>query len=396
MSIVRNLFLVGSMVAPWVAASGCLPRSGESPPDSADAAVEIALLLDLSGPQSSLGRPAKNGFALALHERAGSDSPALAATTIDTKTDDEATRTAAEETASKVASGAGFTNNESLLIAAPIYQRAGTPFLSIGATDPALPELVGDRIFLVCFGDNVQAAAAAEFAHREFGATTAILWDSNTQYTRTLPRYFRTRFEQLGGEVLLDESFGGCDLSAAGARIAGLPKPPAFVYLAAMPECVGDQIASLRASGVGAPIVGGDGLDTPDVLESGSGPTSDVWFTTHAWLSAETGTQRARKFVRAYEEAYGEPPTDAFAALGYDAARLLIDAVGRAQDASPEQIAAALEATRDFEGVTGRISFTEHRHVPSKTVWVVEVADGERSLAGSLIPERTPPPLPEQ
>jgi branched-chain amino acid transport system substrate-binding protein len=280
-----------------------------------------------------------------------------------------------------------------LLIAGPAYQQAGKPFLSIGATDPALPDVVGDQIFLACFGDNAQAAAAAEFAHAEFGGTTVILWDSTTPYTRMLPKYFRTRFAQLGGTVLLDRSFEGCDLGDAGRMIAELPDEPAFVYLAAMPDCAGEQVASLRAAGVALPIIGGDGLDTPHLLSNSHGPTDDVWFTTHAWLSAETGTARAKAFVHAYENAYGHPPGDAFAALGYDSALLLLDAVGRAQGTSPAEVHAALEGTRDFEGVTGTISYGPHRHVPSKTVWIIHVEDGQQSLEAALVPKSVPPPV---
>jgi branched-chain amino acid transport system substrate-binding protein len=97
---------------------------------------------------------------------------------------------------------------------------------------------------------------------------------------------------------------------------------------------------------VDAPIVGGDGLDTPNVLKSESDITTDVWFTTHAWLSTENGTPCAKAFVQEYENAYGHPPRDAFAALGYDSANLLLDAIGRAEGASPDQITAALAATR--------------------------------------------------
>lgn len=168
---------------------------------------------------------------------------------------------------------------------------------------------------------------------------------------------------------------------------------PSFIYLAALPEKVGETIASLRAAGVQAPIIGGDGLDTPNVLASESGPTTNVWFTTHAWLSAETGSPAAKEFVQAYEKAYGEPPQDAFAALGYDSANLLLDAIKRAEGASPDQIQAALAATRNFQGVTGEISYGDGSHLPQKTVWILHVEAGRKSLATSLIPASTPPPI---
>jgi branched-chain amino acid transport system substrate-binding protein len=353
--------------------------------------AQVAALLDLHGAQASLGRPAMNGFVLGL-QQGGEQGLNLFSALIDTKSDPEVTESAARNIAPNLWVAAGFTDNDSVLIAGPFFQNAGVPFLSIGATDPALPEKVGNSIFLTPFGDNTQAAAAAEFGERNFGSSVAILWDSTSQYSRTLPRYFRTRFEELGGTVVLDASYeGGCDIALLGRRLEGLQQQPNFVYLAGLPDCIGNVVASLRAAGVTEPIVGGDGLDTPKLLEGDPDPTDNVWFTTHAWLSEQTGTPEAKEFISAYRDAYGAAPADAFAALGYDAARLILDVLRRAQ--SQKGIVHALEHTEDFKGVTGTISFSSESHVPLKTVWVIAVKNGEKSLADAFVPDLVPPPL---
>lgn len=394
----QGRFCLGlSLIMGSLLALGCTGSNQVGPADAGkatpNATVSVAVLLDLSGGQETLGQPAANGFELAYNLAGDTVTRHTRLLSDDTRTDDEASKAAAERLAHSVLCGAGFTNNESLLIAGPFFQKAGKPFLSIGATDPAVPEEIGDCIFLTCFGDNTQAAAAAEFAKAEFGGKVAILWDSSTQYTQTLPKYFRTRFEELGGQVLLNESFEGCDLTELGKQISGLAEKPDFVYLAAMPECVGDEIASLRAAGVELPILGGDGLDTPNVLESEKGRNSDVWFTTHAWLSEKTGTEAAKKFVANYKSAYGQLPSNAFAALGYDAGNLLFEAMRRAKDKTPAALKTALEETKDFAGVTGTISFAPDQHVPLKTVWIIKVEDGKQSLAKSFVPGKVPPPL---
>lgn len=355
-------------------------------------AAPIAAMLDLQGAQASLGRPAMNGFVIGL-QQGSENEPLPFAALIDTKSDPEVTESAARDVAStRVSITAGFTDNNSVLIAGPFFQGARVPFLSIGATDPALPQVVGNRIFLTPFGDNTQAAAAAEFAQRAFGSSVAILWDSTSQYTRTLPRYFRTRFEELGGSVALDASYnGGCDITALGQQVERLSPQPHFVYLAGLPDCIGNVVASLRAAGVTEPIIGGDGLDTPKLLEGDPGPTNDVWFTTHAWLSEQTGTPEAKEFIAAYRDAYGTAPPDAFAALGYDAARLMLDVLRRAQ--SPREIFYALEHTEGFKGVTGTISFSPQSHVPLKTVWIIAVQNAEKSLASAFVPASVPPPI---
>lgn len=350
----------------------------------------VAVLLDLQGAQASIGRPAMNGFVLGLQQVNKTGNVYLSAL-IDTQSDPEVTRSAANGIASRVKLAAGFTDNDSVLIAGPVFHRAHVPFLSIGATDPTLPVAIGDSIFLVPFGDNTQAAAAAEFGLGAFGNSVAILWDSTSQYTRTLPRYFRTRFEELGGAVSLDVSYdGGCDLTPLAEQV--IAQQPQFVYLAGLPDCIGNVVASLRAAGVSQPVVGGDGLDTPRLLQPE--PVNDVWFTTHAWLSEETGTPEAKAFIADYREAYGTEPPDAFAALGYDAARLMHNVFERVDNSSHRAIVESLETTRGFEGVTGTISYNADSHVPLKTVWVIAVQNGQQSLARAFIPDSVPPPMP--
>jgi branched-chain amino acid transport system substrate-binding protein len=375
------LALIGLGIIPAVASAQMEHRHTRT--------AQVAALLDLQGAQASIGRPAMNGFVLGL-QHGSEQGPIPFAALIDTKSDPKTTESAAGDVASSVSLAGGFTDNDSVLTAGPFFQRARVPFLSIGATDPALPEVVGSSIFLTPFGDNTQAAAAAEFGQQAFGSSVAILWDSTSQYSRTLPRYFRTRFEQLGGNVLLDAFYeGGCDITALGQQVVS--QQPNFVYLAGLPDCIGDVVASLRAAGVTQPIIGGDGLDTPKLLQENSGPTTNVWFTTHAWLSEQTGTPEVKEFIAAYRDAYGAPPADAFAALGYDAARLMLDVLQRAQ--SRRQIFYALEDTAGFKGVTGTISFSPQSHVPLKTVWIIAVQNGEKSLASAFVPTAVPPPI---
>jgi branched-chain amino acid transport system substrate-binding protein len=112
-----------------------------------------------------------NGFLLGLQRAAVDHGPLAFAVLRNTQTNPEISLLAAQTVASSVALAAGFTDNDSVLIARPVFQKAHVPFLSIGATDPTLPQSVGDLIFLTPFGDNAQAAAAAEFAYSKFGVT---------------------------------------------------------------------------------------------------------------------------------------------------------------------------------------------------------------------------------
>jgi len=355
--------------------------------------THATVLLDLSGGQSSIGRPAMNGFLLALQDVEVTQDPLLSAVMLNTASDPKTTLRVAQVVVPSVKVAVGFTDNDSMLNDGPVFQKAKVPFLSIGATDPTLPKSVGNFVFLTAFGDNTQAAAGAEFAYSEFGTNVAVLWDSTSQYTRTLPIYFRTRFEEMGGSVLLNESFdGGCNISSLGEQVWNLSPQPDFIYLAGLPDCVGEVIASLRSVGLTIPIIGGDGLDTQNLLRGPFEMTDNVYYTSHAWLSAETGTPQAKQFIEAYQKAYGSPPEDSFAALGYDAGKILLDALERSKSTKPRRIQKALEKTQDFQGVTGTIGFSKKSHVPLKTVWTIKVTQGELSLATEFVPEKVPEP----
>ncbi len=395
MKVLRKFLLIVAMSVSVITLNSCFDkgesevfRKGEQSP------IHLAVMLDLDGGQSTLGQEAMNGFVLGLQDAQSGESPYVYASLIDTKTDPTVTVNSAKAVLPNIIVAAGFTNNDSVLEVGSLFQDKKVPFLSIGATDPSLPKVIGNFIFLTPFGDNAQAAAAADFAFEEFGKNVVLIWDSTSEYTKMLPKYFRSSFEKIGGKVLLEESFdGGCDISSIGSKIKVLKEKPSFIYLAGLPNCIGKTIDSLRSSGIELPIVGGDGFDTPNLMKGGEEATTNVWYTTHAWLSNETGTEKAKEFRAAYERAYGGPPKDAFSALGYDAANLLLEVFKRTPALDPKNIESTLEEVKDFQGVTGTISYTADNHVPKKTVWIIKVKDGEESLATSMIPKDVPMPI---
>ncbi len=109
-----------------------------------------------------------------------------------------------------------------MLAAGPIIQAAGIPFITAGATSPLLPDQVGDLFFMACFGDNVQAAAAAEYAYANFGDTAYLLTDEGVEYTTLLASYFKSRFEELGGTIVLEDTYAddATDFSVADHQAA--------------------------------------------------------------------------------------------------------------------------------------------------------------------------------
>ena len=282
----------------------------------------------------------------------------------------------------------GLSDTDFVLAAADGAAGSGRLLLTSGATSPKLPSQVPNYLYLACFGDNAQAAAAAEFAYQRLGARSAsILYDSTDTYTNLLQGYFRTRFEQLGGEIRSAEAYSPGKLNVPISRL----QQADVVFLSAhVPDDAIQAAGLLRAAGFLAPILGGDGFDAE---EEWKGQTSlhDIYFTTHVYLGADTADQQVKDFRTAYEAAYSEPATG-FAALGYDAVKLIAEAIRLAGNARPGDVLAAMDRIRNFDGVTGTISYGNGTHVPIKSVSIVEIEDGVYRLAAELTPVQTPTP----
>jgi branched-chain amino acid transport system substrate-binding protein len=370
-----------------------------SPVASAQDTIKIGGGFALTGGESALDVPAYNGATLAVDEinaAGGIDGKQLEMVTHDSQYDMPVTTQVAHQYVEEdgVTEFIGYTDSDSVLASGFVFQDAGIPFITVGATSPKLPSDVGDMLFLASFGDNVQAAAGAEYAFKNFGDTAYLLFDNDQTYTTLLAQYFKTRFTELGGTIVGEDSYadGSTDFASQIAKITALPEAPAFTFLSAMPDNIGVAVKQMREAGITTPIVGGDGYDTPDLLKTAGDLANGVYFTTHALMDAQGGTEPIKKFMAAYEAKFNHPVENAFAALGYDTIYLLADAIKRAGSTDGAAVKSALETTSDFPGITGSITFTPEAHVPQKGVTVIAVKDGAFTLAEEVVPESVPAP----
>ena len=340
--------------------------------------ADLALILAESGGQSALGAPAGRGAMLAL--RAGDGPPVFNVARMDTQGSPARAAQFAAAAVGSAVIGLGFTDSDPALAAVPAFTKAGKPFIVIGATDPALPARCGAGTFLACFGDDAQAHAAAEFGAARFGTRALVIGDTRHDYPRALAGFFREHLAAGGrGTVALELDLSTTPADKLGALLAGHAAEADFVFVACEPEDIAGILGAVRGALPAMPVIGGDSFDCDAALRVGGAPLDRVWFTAHAWLG-EGCTPASAAFVDAYRKAYGAPPPNGFAALGYDAAQLALDARRRAGNDDPKALAAALAATRGFEGVTGTIGY-DRGPVPRKDVWIVEVAAGQRRLA---------------
>ncbi len=372
---------------------------GTGTSSSAADKIKIGGGFALTGDEASLDVPAANGAKLAVKEINASGG--VLGKQIDFIIhDSQYLPDVAQQTAKqfveqdKVQAMVGYTDTDSILASGPTIQTSGIPFITVGATSPKIPSQVGDVMFLACFGDNVQAAVGAEYALKNFGKNAYLLLDKGVEYTTLLAAYFKTRFTEAGGTVVLEDSYEdkATDFSAQITKINTLNPKPDFYYVAAMPYNIGPLVKQFRDAGITGPIVGGDGYDTPDLVKVAGATTSNVFFTTHALMDAAAGTDGIKKFIAAYKTEFGNDPENAFAALGYDTIYLMADAVKRAGGTDSAAVKTALESTKDFAGITGKITFAPGSHVPQKGVTVIDIEGGKLTLGGEFVPEKVPAP----
>ncbi len=384
----RDLLAYSAATGLAVAADGFLPRQA-----FADDVIKIGAPFNVTGALSSLDAPALNGAkmrAQEINDAGGVLGKKIDLMIYDTKTDPTVIASTASQLLNqdKVVAGLGFTDSDSVLALGQIFQKAGVPFVTPGATSPKLPEQIGDDIFLACFGDNVQAAAGADFVKDKLkGRTAYLLRDNSTEYTTLLAKYFDEAFSKGGGKIVLKDDYKSGDKSFAAqiAKLKVLPKKPDVLYVAAMPDDIGLVVKQMRQAGVKQPIVGGDGYDTPLLLSVGGKGANNVYYSTHAFM-AKDSTPAIVKFYKAYQKTYNTAPENAFAALGYDTIGLIADAITRAGTPEPAKIRDALAATNGFKGITGTISYPPNIRVPVKTVALLGVKNDKLYLAGEVTP----------
>lgn len=396
--LILSVVLVACMPVTPAPAAPATPTPEQPPaevqptPTPAAEAIKIGAIFNVTGGMSSIDAPGLNGLKLAAQElnaAGGVLGRPIEVIAIDGKTDQTAVTNAVSEMINvhKVVAIAGLNDSTYALAAGPIAQEAGIPFVTAGATLPTLPEQIGDYFFMVPFGDDTQAYAVADFAVDELGAKTAwLLVDQAYDFTTALAKFFKERFTERGGTIVLEDIYqsGDTDFSAQIARLRALDPQPDVLFVSAIPNEAGITTKQIREAGLTQPILSGDGFDTPLIAEVAGELADDVYYSTHA--SLDNPDPKVQNFVKAYTEAYGRRPENAFAALGYDAMKLIADAIQRAGSAEPKAIRDALAATQGFQAVTGVITYQEGQRKPSKSVTIIRVQDGQYSFVKEVTP----------
>src|ERR1044071_1438762 len=392
----RPLIALG-LIAAMIAATGCQRRDGTSSGGGPSVEpIKVGVYLDLSGQTSSFGQSTKNGVEMARDEinaAGGINGRPIQLVIEDEQGEPGKVTTVVTKLLRQdgVVALLGEVASTNSLTAAPKAQEAKIPMITPSSTNPEVTRK-GDYIFRVCFIDPFQGEVMAKFASNNLKAKkAAILSDFNSDYSKGLTQFFKQSFTGSGGTIVEEKSYTQTDRDFSSQLTAIRAANPDVIYVPGYYGQVGVIAKQARQQGITVPILGGDGLDAPQLWELGGDALNNTFISNH--YSIDDPAPMIQKFVTDYKARYNGAAPDPLAALGYDAMRVLGDALKRAGGTDGAKLRDAIAQTKDFPGVTGTITMNAERNV-DKPATVLELMAKDRKFTykDKIYPEGMTPP----
>ncbi|MGA2081861.1 MAG: ABC transporter substrate-binding protein [Holophaga sp.] len=354
--------------------------------DKGSKEVKIGGVGPVTGEAATFGASTKNGMEMAIGEwnaKGGVIGKQIKLAFADDKGDPAEAATVFTKLIEqdKACAIVGTVMSKCSLAGAPICQNAKIPMISTSSTNPKVTQ-VGDYIFRVCFIDPFQGTVGAKFAFEDLKAKkAACLFDVGNDYTKGLSEFFKAKFTALGGEVVGYEGHatGTTDFKAQLTKL--LAAKPDVLYVSDYYNDVALIAKQARELGFKGPLLGGDGWDSPKLVEVGGQAVEGCFFTNH--YSQDGTDPMVQTFVKTYQAKYSAVP-DALAALGYDAMNVMLDSIQRAGATDGEKVRDAMKAT-DLKTVTGQVKFDQDRN-PVKSAVIIEIKGGKQVFKTTVNP----------
>jgi branched-chain amino acid transport system substrate-binding protein len=359
-----------------------------SPAGSVAGTIKIGEFASLTGKEAAFGQSSHKGTVLAIEElnaAGGLLGRKLELVSEDNQSKPGESATIVKKLISrdKVVAVLGEVASSRSLEAAPIAQAAHIPMISPSSTNPAVTE-TGDYIFRVCFIDPFQGVVMAKFAKDTLKISkVAVLTSVSSAYSVGLAKYFTERFAKDGGTVALEQKYseGDKDFKAQLTAIKAAGVEGIFVpgyYTEAALIC-----KQARDLGLSIPLFGGDGWEAPQLIEIGGTAVEGCYFSTH--YSPENQSPAVTTFIQKFKQRWNSEVPDAMAALAYDSASVLADAIKRAGSTEGAKIRDALAATKNFAAVSGNTTLDAQRNA-NKAAVVVTIKNGAFKFVESVSP----------
>lgn len=383
-SIFASLLVTAGVIA------GC---SSSTSGNGNSGTIKIGADLELSGNVASYGQSISEGLQLAFDElnKKGVIGKKLELVKVDNKSDaGEATSDAIKLVSQdKVAAIIGAATSTDTLAQVQVADGNKVPLITPTGTNPAVTVnngKVNDYVFRTCFIDPFQGTVAANFASNELNVkSAAILIDNSSDYAKGLAAAFKKAFQKNGGEIVSEEAYVAKDTDFRATLTRIKATNPEFVFLPGYYQEVGLILKQARELGLNVPFMGGDGWDSPTLVQiGGAAALNNTYITNH--YSSSDSDQKVQDFVSAFKAKYNGKSPDAFNALGYDTAYFLADAIKRAGSADPTKIKDALAKTNGLQLVSGKLTLDKN-HDPIKSAVILEYKDGKQVFKTKVNPK---------
>lgn len=263
-------------------------------------------------------------------------------------------------------------------VAGQIANSKNTVIMSAGCTGPNVVE-IGPYVFRNTLLDSVAAPATMKYIIQEKGwEKIAMIISKNSDYSVGVSEVFKKAIEADGGKVIVEVYIqdGDTDFSAQVTKIKAA-NPDVIVFGGYYTEAA---LIMKKVREVGMRdivMVGGDGMQSDDLIKIGGSAVEGT--ISFAGFSPEQPTPTAQKFMDTFKAKNNELP-DLFAANGYDAMMLIAKAMKEANSTDSVKFKDTLAQTKNYEGVSGTITFQDNHEVIKSPVYLLQVKDGKFGL----------------
>lgn len=373
-------FLLILLAGPVI--SGCKKKPSEANANE----IVVGEFASLTGATASFGQSAHKGVRMAVDE-ANANGGVLGKKIRLVTEDDQSKAGEAATVVRRIISREqpvaiiGEVASSRSLEAAPICQQNKIPMISPASTNPKVTQ-TGDHIFRVCFIDPFQGAVLAKFMLQQGWKKAAILMDVKQDYAVGLTDFFKDYYTKNGGTIVSEQSYSSGDKDFKAQLTSIRATEPQAILVAGYYNEAGLIASQARELEIKAPLLGGDGWDSPSLVEVAGEAMNGNYFSNH--FSAEDSSPAVQGFLAKFKTKYLESP-DAMAALGYDAALLLFDAIKRAGTTDSAALRNAIASTKDFPAVTGNITLDANRNA-SKAAVILQIQNGKFRFVESVAP----------
>lgn len=351
--------------------------SGET--SNNEGVIKIGVFEPMTGAAAAGGQMTVEGIELANKTKSEVLGREVEIVVVDNKSDKVESANAVSSLIDKdgVVAIIGSYGSSNAMAAGDIVKEKQIPTVGCSPTNP-LVTLDNDYYFRVCFIDPFQGTVMANYAVNDLNAkTAAIIQDVTQDYSVGLSKYFEDAFKDLTGNedaIVATASYntGDQDFTAQLTNVSS-ENPDVIFAPGNYGECA-LLIKQARDQGINTPILGGDTWEAPEFLSIGGESVEGIVFSTHFTAEAPV-TDLSEEFLDLFTEEYGTD-ANAFAALGYDAYMVILDAIERAGSADPEAIRDMIAETEDFTGATGFITLDENGDAVKSAI-IKQVENGE-------------------